>query len=104
MTVGYNIALRAGFFGIFLGLLLTSWFFKYAYVLLDSVANGRKATPVMSVEMLNPVDEQRPMAQLIICAVFAWGAYRIGGRAGIVLGLVGLLYLPVSVAVLGASA
>jgi hypothetical protein len=104
LTAGYNIGLRAGFYGIFVILLLSSWFFKYAYVLLDSVANGRKDTPVMAVEMLNPVDEQRPMAQLIICGAFAWGAYKVGGAAGIVLGLVGLLYLPVSVAVLGASA
>lgn len=103
MTAGYNIALASGLYGILLGLLLSSWFFKYAYVLLDSVANGRKDTPVMSVEMLNPVDEQRPLAQLIICTVFAWGAYKIGGRAGVVVGFVGLLYLPVSVAVLGAS-
>ena len=103
LTACYNIGLRAGFYGALVILLLTSWFFKYAYVLLDSVANGRKDTPVMSVEMLNPVDEQRPLAQLIICAVFAWGAYKVGGTAGIVLGCVGVLYLPVSVAVLGAS-
>jgi hypothetical protein len=103
LTAGYNIGLRAGFYGALLILLLSSWFFKFAYVLLDSVANGRKDTPVMSVEMLNPVDEQRPLAQLIICAIFAWGAYKVGGTAGIVLGCVGLLYLPVSVAVLGAS-
>jgi hypothetical protein len=103
MTAGYNIGLRAGFYGALIILLLSSWFFKYAYVLLDSVANGRKATPVMAVEMLNPVDEQRPFAQLIICAFFAWGVYKVGGTAGILLGVVGLLYLPVSVAVLGAS-
>src|SRR5262245_32770673 len=83
MTARYNSALRAGFYVILVILLLSSWFFKYAYVLLDSVANGRKATPVMAVEMLNPVDEQRPLAQLIICAVFAWGAYKVGGKLGI---------------------
>lgn len=103
MTVGFDIGLGSRFYGVLVILLLTSWFFKYAYVLLDSVANGRKDTPVMSVEMLNPVDEQRPLAQLIICAAFAWGTYKVGGTAGIVLGFVGLLYLPVSVAVLGAS-
>ena len=103
MTAGYNFGLSAGFYGALVILLLSSWFFKYAYVLLDSVANGRKDTPVMAVEMLNPVDEQRPLAQLIICVVFAWGAYKLGGVSGIVLVCAGLLYLPVSVAVLGAS-
>jgi hypothetical protein len=80
-----------------------SWFFKYAYVLLDSVANGIDRPPVLSVEMLNPIDEQRPLAQLVVVGLIVWLAYTVGGWGAVVIGVIGLLYLPVSVAVLGAS-
>ena len=108
LTLGFAFGLRAGFYGLPIIVLLSSWFFKYAYVLLDSVANGRKETPVLSVEMLNPVDEQRPLAQVAICAgvFFAvrWVGDWVGGRAALVIAIVSLLYLPVSIAVLGVSA
>lgn len=52
--------------------------------------------------MLNPV-EQRPLAQLIICCAIGWVVYRLGGAAGALVAVIGLLYLPASIAVLGAS-
>jgi hypothetical protein len=103
ITLGLGFGLRARFYGIPIVILLSSWFFKYAYVLLDSVANGRSETPVLSVEMLNPVDEQRPLAQVVICACVLMAANKVGGWGGVLIGVVGGLYLPVSVAVLGAS-
>jgi hypothetical protein len=103
ITIGLGFGLRARLYGIPVVILLSSWFFKYAYVLLDSVANGRAETPVLSVEMLNPVDEQRPLAQVAICACVLMAVNAVGGWAGILIGVVGALYLPVSVAVLGAS-
>ncbi len=103
-AVLFAFGIRARIYGILIIVLLTSWFFKYAYVLLDAVANGVKETPVLSVEMLNPVDEQRPAAQLCICALIGWLAVYVGGWGGVVVGIVGLLYLPASVAVLGVSA
>jgi hypothetical protein len=102
-TAGFTFALRAGLYGLAILVLLLSWFFKYAYVLLDSVANGVGKTPVLSAEMLNPVDEQRPVAQVIICAAIYFVARWIGGWPGAAFAGIGLLYLPVSVAVLGAS-
>lgn len=53
-TVGFLIGMMGGFPGMVLSLLLFSWLFKYAYILLDSVANGVQETPVLSLEMLNP--------------------------------------------------
>lgn len=102
-AVGFEFGVRAGIYGLVVLVLLTSWFFKYAYVLLDSVANGVQETPVLSVEMLNPLDEQRPAAQFVICALIGWLVWYVGGWGGVAIGVIGLLYLPVSVAVLGAS-
>jgi hypothetical protein len=104
LTLGFAFGLRARFYGLPILVLLSSWFFKYAYVLLDSVANGRKETPVLSTDMLNPVDEQRPLAQVAICASVFMLVRWVGGWPGVAIGCVALLYLPVSVAVLGASA
>lgn len=103
-ATGLELGMHGGLFGLVILALMMSWFFKYAYVLLDAVSNGVAETPVLSVEMLNPVDEQRPLAQLFITCGIAGAAIWAGGWAGVVIGIVGLLYLPVSVAVLGASA
>lgn len=102
-TAVFTFAFGAGIYGLVIMALLLSWFFKYAYVLLDAVANGVEKTPVLSVEMLNPVDDQRPIAQVIICVGIYLLARWIGGWPGVLVVGIGLLYLPVSVAVLGAS-
>jgi hypothetical protein len=60
-SIGLVLAIKAGFAGILLGLLLFSWFFKYCFVLFDSVVAGEDEPPVLSIEMVNPVGEQRPL-------------------------------------------
>lgn len=106
-TVAWMIIVRAGFMGIPLGLLLTSWFFKYCFVLLDAIVVGAEEPPVLSIEMVNPVDEQRPLAQAILIAGGAWLAIESGKLTAPVLGWLtgGLLLalLPASIAVLGLS-
>jgi hypothetical protein len=102
-TLAFKFCLHGGIYGLIMSVLVLSWFFKYAYVLVDATANGVKETPVLSAEMLNPLDEQRPAAQLIICVGVGWLSYWVGGIPGIVIAVLGLLYLPASVAVLGAS-
>lgn len=102
-ALGFSFALGGGLYGLIMAFLMLSWFFKYAYVLLDATANGVEEPPVLSVEMLNPVDEQRPLAQLIITSAVGWLAWKLGGTAGLIVAVIGLLYLPASVAVLGAS-
>jgi len=106
-TLGWVIVFQARIPGILLALLLTSWFFKYCFVLLDAVVAGAEEPPVLSVEMVNPVDEQRPLAQAILIAGGAWLAVESGrltaAFVGWVTGGVFLLLLPASIAVLGMS-
>jgi hypothetical protein len=102
-TILLELLIGGGLYGLIMSIFVLSWFFKYAYVLVDAAANGIDKPPVLSVEMLNPADEQRPVAQLAICASVGWVAYKLGGTAGIVVAVIGLLYLPASIAVLGAS-
>jgi hypothetical protein len=81
---------------------LLSWLFKYAYNLLEHVANGNPEPPVLSVEMLGPF-EQRPLTQLVLCAL-AYALVRwVGGVTGVVIAIAGLAVLPASMAVLGVN-
>lgn len=93
---------RFGLWAAIPAFFLISWLFKYGYVLLEHVANGRFDAPVVSAEMLGPF-EARPWVQtaLVYCVVAAirW----IGGPLGAALGVAALLLLPASVAVLGVS-
>ena len=104
-TLGWVLVANAGFLGIPMGLILLSWFFKYCFVLLDSITAGSETPPVLSVEMVNPVDEQRPVAQAVIIVFGTLLARAIfehlGHAAGLVTGSVLLFELPASVAVLG---
>ena len=106
-TLGWMIVVRAGFMGIPLALLLASWLFKYCFVLLDALVVGAEEPPVLSIEMVNPVDEQRPLAQAILIAGGVWLAVELGKLTIPVLGwLMGALLvalLPASIAVLGLS-
>src|SRR5271169_6687777 len=60
------VAAKAGFIGIPLALLLASWFFKYSYILFDHTARGFDEPPILDIQMMNPIDEQRPLGQLAI--------------------------------------
>jgi len=86
-------------------LILTSWFFKYAYILFDAVVRGVDEPPALDIQMLNPLDEQRPIAQLAIVAVLGALVFlageRIGPAAGFALAIAALCVLPATVAVLG---
>jgi hypothetical protein len=100
-------AFQGGVFGIPLAIILVSWFFKYCYVLLDSVVAGHHELPVLSAEMLNPIDEQRPLFQavmLVLEAMPCWWLYQhVGHVAGFALGAVFLSALPATVGLLAIS-
>jgi len=106
-TVLWYYAILGRLFGIFMDLILVSWFFKYCYVLLDSVVAGNDELPVLSVEMLNPVDEQRPLIQAIIVSlgfIACWEAYHaVGPIAGLGLGALLLSALPATIGLLAIS-
>jgi len=77
---------------------LLSWLFKYAYHMLEYAADGRTAPPVLDSEMLGPF-EQRPMVQMIVCAIALWIAVTLAGIAGLILAILVITLLPASIAV-----
>jgi hypothetical protein len=99
------IAANAGWTGIPLGLLVFSWFFKYAYVLFDHTVRGFDEPPTLDIDMINPVNEQRPLGQVVILGLIYLALKlvqeKLGGSIAIGLGVVFLFFLPASVAVLG---
>jgi len=106
-TLGLCVAQRAGWMGIPLAGLLASWFFKYCFILLDAVIAGAEESPVLSIEMVNPIDEQRPLAQALLIAGGAYLAFELGRHAtpacGWLLAALLLFSLPASIAVLALS-
>jgi hypothetical protein len=99
------LAAKASFIGIPLDLLLTSWFFKYAYILFDHTARGFDEPPALDIQMMNPVDEQRPLGQVAILgllyAAVKLAQIYLGDSVAIGLGVAAALLLPASAAVLG---
>jgi hypothetical protein len=99
------LAAKASLMGIPMALIITSWFFKYAYILFDHTVRGFDEPPVLDIHMVNPANEQRPLAQLVIlgliyaAAEFAHRTMGLGVAFTIV--VVAVLFLPASVAVLG---
>ncbi|HEV7614154.1 MAG TPA: hypothetical protein VGO37_19915 [Steroidobacteraceae bacterium] len=86
-------------------MILTSWFFKYAYILFDHTVHGFDEPPTLDIQMLNPLDEQRPLAQVAILGLIYLAvnfAYRmIGPAVAFAIAVAALLCLPASVAILG---
>jgi len=105
LAILLSIAEKAGFPGIPLALILVSWHFKYAYVLFDHVVRGVDEPPALDINMVNPVNEQRPIAQVIILAAVAalvkLTASALSPAAGTVLAALALFFFPASVAILG---
>jgi membrane protein implicated in regulation of membrane protease activity len=91
--------------GIPMAFILISWLFKYAYILFDHAAWGIDEPPALDIQMLNPMDEQRPLAQLAILGLI-YGAVELakiglGAAVAMTLGAAAALLCPASVAVLG---
>lgn len=106
-SVGLVLALKAGLMGIPLGLLLLSWFFKYCLVVLDSIVAGDDEPPVLSIEMVNPISEQRPLALALLIIAEGMLVVALRKHAGLAAGLCGVLVLtwalPANIAVLGVT-
>ena len=99
------LAAKARLVGIPLGLLVISWFFKYAYVLFDHTVRGFDEPPTLDIQMMNPVNEQRPLAQVAILGLIGYAVYltqeHFGAAAAASLAIVCLFFLPASIAILG---
>src|SRR5262245_44190214 len=101
------LAAKSRFTGIPLALIVLSWFSKYAFVLLDHLADGVVEPPVLSIEMVNPLTEQRPLILLLMGLGVYFGAEAasvwIGERGALVLMFAPGAILPAIVAVQGAT-
>jgi len=107
MTLALALCSIAGLFGLPILVILLSWLFKYAYVLLEQVSHGAREPPVLSIEMVNPASELRPWIQLAIVAVVYLALRALSGYLGTTLTLIleGVAFaaLPASIAVLGVA-
>lgn len=113
-TVGFRVAFATPLLGMMrlmtipLAVLLISWFFKYCFAVLDAAIAGEEEPPVLSVEMVNPFNEQRPLAELLLIAFGCTAVVfvrSVAGQPGLILsGALLLAALPATVAVLGISA
>jgi len=101
------LAAKAGLFGLPLGLILTSWFIKYSFVLMDQLAEGVAEPPVLSMEMVNPLSEQRPVILLLMVIILFYASsaasYWVGKPGALVLMLAVGAILPAVIAVQGAT-
>ena len=99
------LAARAGLVGIPMALLVISWFFKYAYILFDHTVRGFDEPPTLDIQMVNPVNEQRPLGQVVILGLIYLAVKQVqeylGVPAAFALAGICLFFLPASVAVLG---
>jgi hypothetical protein len=99
------MAAKARLVGLPLALLVTSWFFKYAYILFDHTVRGFDEPPTLDIQMMNPIDEQRPLGQVVILGLLGYAVYltseHFGTAAAFGLGIACLFFLPASVAILG---
>jgi hypothetical protein len=100
-----GVAANSGLTGLPLALILTSWFFKYAYVLFDHTARGFDEPPTLDIDMVNPFNEQRPLAQVAILGLIylavKYAHDNLGSPIAGILTAAALFTLPASVAVLG---
>ena len=115
-TAGFTFFARGGLLALIEGripnimailgtAILASWFFKYCFALLDAAIRGAAEPPVLSVEILSPFEEQRPLAQLALIGLGAFALIAAGRTFGplaaLAVGGVLLALLPASVAVMG---
>lgn len=96
-------ASHAGFMGIPLALILTTWFFKYGLVMVEHVAWENKDAPVLSVEMIHPLEQQKSAILLFITGMFFCiyyaAQYWLGNVVGAIVGLGAIGLLPAIIAV-----
>jgi hypothetical protein len=94
-----------GLFGIPLALILSSWYLKYSFAILDAATTGVAEPPVLSVEMINPFGERRSMVLLaiVVAVFFASGAarYWFGDIGAVGVGLLAFAVVPGIIAVQG---
>jgi len=94
----FLLAANAEIIALPLALVIGSWFFKYAFLLLDHAAQGRPGALVLTLEDANPVGETRPLLYGLAIAAFCLATGALDGvtdpNVVFALRLLGLLALP----------
>jgi hypothetical protein len=102
LLAGSTVDIRHGVLVIPLVAVISSWFFKYAFVLMDHIVEGRPGLPVLSPEMANPLGEKRPLLYLLfIVVIYAATAFLelyLGQVWVAIVRLIGLSVLPAVIA------
>lgn len=97
------IAENAGILGLFLLIILASWIWVYAYLLVEALAHGL-AVPVLSIEMANPWHQPRPFLHLLalgaVASAVGWLNHAAGPTAAAAAGLLAIAAFPASLALL----
>lgn len=98
-------AQAAGLFGLWLALVVAMLLAAYAFRLLDAAAEGRARPPEMSMKLLSPAHERRPL-WLLCAGVVGYGVYELLAGAvpiRVAQAVAGVLFLlaPAAVALLG---
>lgn len=101
------IAASGGLLGLPLAVLTISWFFKYGFALLDHVADGVIEPPVLSYEMINPINESRPLGLALLVSAYGFFTEMLtpwwGAEVTTALRTMGLLLLPAIIMAQAAS-
>ena len=102
-SVAIALAARSGMFGLPLIAIMSVWFFRYGLLMVDHVAWDRVDEPVLSVEMLNPIEQGKSMVLLFVTgiffAIYYAAQYWFGRIAGAFVGLGAVGLLPAVIAV-----
>ena len=90
----------AGLIGLIGLLFLQFWIFNYCFTLIERVADGNFDPPVLDNAMLS-LFEARPWIQVALIAGGGYLCWRVGGTGGAFLGILLVLWIPLSIAILG---
>jgi hypothetical protein len=98
-----TLSIWVGRFGVPLILIMLVWTLKYGLVTVEHIAWRHVGEPVLSVEMLNPLDQKKSLLQLVVVvAMFgiAWAAdYWLGTVWGALVALLAIALLPAVIAI-----
>ena len=102
-SVLLTVASYVGGFGLPLAAIMLTWFFKYGLVMVEHIAWEHEGAPVLSVEMVHPLEQRKSIVLLIITgmffAIFYAAQYWAGPIGGSIIGLAAVGLLPAVVAV-----
>jgi hypothetical protein len=99
-----TVAAKAGILGIPLAAILLSWFGKYVFVIIDTVAHGHTEPPVLSLDMVAPFANWRGLSLVAVTGsvwlLTNWFESVAGTAIAAVTRLLALATLPACVAII----